>query len=54
MHVVGMEEIFQYAPKETHVQDVKRIFRYLKGTLEFGLWYTRNDTLSFIAYSDSN
>jgi hypothetical protein len=39
MQVVGQVRRFQTAPKETHVQEVKRIFRYLKGTLEFGLWY---------------
>jgi hypothetical protein len=30
---------FQEAPKELDVLAVKRIFRYFKGTKEFGLWY---------------
>jgi hypothetical protein len=39
MHAVGRIGRFQDAPKETHVQAVKIIFIYLKGTLKFGLWY---------------
>jgi protein associated with RNAse G/E len=34
---VGMVAIFQEATKEIHVQTVKRIFRYLKGTIDLGL-----------------
>ena len=41
MQVVGQVERFQAAPKESHVLAVKRIFRYLKGTKEFGLWYPK-------------
>jgi hypothetical protein len=32
---------FQATPKESHVLAVKWIFRYLKGTKEFGLWYPK-------------
>ena len=32
--------------------DVKRIFRYLKVTLDFGLWYPRNKIFDLIAYTD--
>jgi hypothetical protein len=42
---------FQAAPKESHVLAVKRIFRYLKGTKEFGLWYPKGNDLSLIAYT---
>jgi hypothetical protein len=45
---------FQVAPKESHVLAVKRIFRYLKGTEEFGLWYPKGKDLSLIAYTDAN
>ena len=38
---VGMVARFQSTPKENHVQAVKRIFRYLKGTINLGLWYPR-------------
>ena len=32
--VVGMVSRFQATPRESHVQVVKRIFRYLKGTMD--------------------
>jgi hypothetical protein len=41
MQAVGQVARFQEAPKESHVLAVKRIFRYLKGTEEFGLWYPK-------------
>jgi hypothetical protein len=33
---------------------VKSIFRYLKGTQEFGLWYPKGKDLSLIAYTDAD
>jgi hypothetical protein len=33
---------------------VKIIFRYLKGTKEFGLWYSKGKDLSLIAYTDAD
>jgi hypothetical protein len=32
---------------------VKRIFRYLKGTKDFGLWYPKGKDLSLITYIDT-
>jgi hypothetical protein len=37
MQDVGIVGRFQYRPKETHLKVVKRIFIYLKRTLELGL-----------------
>jgi hypothetical protein len=31
---------------------VKRIFKYMKGTMTYGLWYPRNQNFQLIAYSD--
>jgi hypothetical protein len=44
-------EIFQ-APKETHVMAVNWLFRYIKGTEDYGLWYPKGNYLSLIAYID--
>jgi hypothetical protein len=33
---------------------VKRIFIYLKGTKEFGLWYPKGKDISLIAYIDAD
>jgi hypothetical protein len=45
---------FQEAPKESHVLVVKRIFKYLKRTKEFGLWYPKGNDLSLITYTDAD
>jgi hypothetical protein len=50
--VVGKVAIFQEEPKESHVQVVKRIFRYLKGTIDLGLWYPSKDSFTLKSYSD--
>jgi hypothetical protein len=45
---------FQDAPKETHVQEVKIIFRYIKVTLDFGSWYSRDDDFTLTPYTYVN
>ena len=39
MQAIGLVSRFQSTPKKTHVATIKRIFRYLKGTVDYGLWY---------------
>jgi hypothetical protein len=51
MHTVGMVGRYQSAPKHSHLLDVKRIFRYLKGTMNYGLWYPRNHNFQLSVYS---
>nr|GEU29445.1 copia protein [Tanacetum cinerariifolium] len=41
-------------PTEKHLQAVKRIFRYLKGTINIGLWYSKDTNLSLTAYADAD
>ena len=45
---VGIVARYQAAPKQNHLLAVKRIFRYLQGTTQYGLWYpkSKNFTLS--------
>ena len=54
MQAVGQVTRFQVAPKETHIIAVKRIFRYLKGTMDFGLWYPKGNELTLIAYLEAD
>ena len=54
MQDVGMVGRFQYSPKQSHLVAVKRIIKYLNGTLDYGLWYPRNQYLQLTAYSDVN
>ena len=53
MQVVGLVARFQSAPKETHVTAVKRIFKYLKGTMEYGLWYRKGQDFTLKAFTDA-
>jgi hypothetical protein len=52
MHVVGMVGRYQSAPKQSHLLAVKRIFRYLKETMNYGLWYPKNQNFQLSVYSD--
>ncbi|GJY66846.1 putative ribonuclease H-like domain-containing protein [Tanacetum coccineum] len=45
---------FQVTPKTSHIHDVKRIFRYLKGQPKFGHWYPRDSLFDLEAFSDSD
>ncbi|GKA39712.1 putative ribonuclease H-like domain-containing protein [Tanacetum coccineum] len=44
---------FQVNPKRSHLHAVKRIFRYLKGQPKLGLWYPKDSTFDFVAYTNS-
>ncbi|GJV48937.1 retrovirus-related pol polyprotein from transposon TNT 1-94 [Tanacetum coccineum] len=41
-------------PKTSHLEAVKRIFRYIKGTTHLGLWYPKGTGVETIVYADSN
>nr|GEV37471.1 uncharacterized mitochondrial protein AtMg00810-like [Tanacetum cinerariifolium] len=45
---------YQAKPTEKHLNAVKRIFRYLKGTINMGLWYSKDTGMSLTAYSDAD
>nr|GEZ91112.1 hypothetical protein [Tanacetum cinerariifolium] len=45
---------FQANPNEHHVSAVKRIFRYLKRTINLGLWYPKDSGFDLTAYSDAD
>ncbi|GJZ17496.1 hypothetical protein Tco_0553619, partial [Tanacetum coccineum] len=45
---------FQVTPKTSHLNAVKRIFKYLKGKPNLGLWYPRESPLDLEAFSDSD
>nr|KYP44624.1 hypothetical protein KK1_033835 [Cajanus cajan] len=45
---------YQSNPKESHLSAMKRIKRYLLGTINLGLWYPKNMSFNLVGYSDSN
>ncbi|GJZ78613.1 hypothetical protein Tco_0643450 [Tanacetum coccineum] len=44
----------QAKPNEKNLQAVKRIFRYLNGTITMGLWYSKDTDMSLTAYADAD
>ncbi|GJW43394.1 hypothetical protein Tco_0072193 [Tanacetum coccineum] len=45
---------YQAHPTEKHLKEVKRIFRYLRQTINMGLWYSKDSGFELIAYSDAD
>ena len=45
---------FQVCPKESHLNAVKRIFRYLRHQPKLGLWYPKDSPFDLVSYSDSD
>nr|GEZ71887.1 uncharacterized mitochondrial protein AtMg00810-like [Tanacetum cinerariifolium] len=45
---------YQAYPIEKYLKEVKRIFRYLWGTVNMGLWYTKDSGFELIGFSDAD
>ncbi|GJQ92469.1 hypothetical protein Tco_0003608 [Tanacetum coccineum] len=45
---------YQARPTEKHLNAVKRIFRYLKGTVNRGLWYPKDSSIALTAFADAD
>ncbi|KAK1415024.1 hypothetical protein QVD17_30793 [Tagetes erecta] len=54
MYAVCVCARYQSDPKESHLVAVKRIFRYLKGKPNLGLWYPYEGNFELYSYSDSD
>ena len=45
---------FQSSPREFHLNAIKRIFKYLSGSLYLELWYPRSSSFDLISYSNAD
>nr|GEV75050.1 copia protein [Tanacetum cinerariifolium] len=45
---------FQEAPKTSHLEAIKRIFQYIKGTTHLGLWYPKGTRIEIVVYAKSD
>ncbi|GKD36499.1 putative ribonuclease H-like domain-containing protein, partial [Tanacetum coccineum] len=54
MSSMGELTFFLVNPKVSHLHDVKKIFRYLKGQPKLGLWYPKDSPFDLVAYIDSD
>nr|GEW17408.1 hypothetical protein [Tanacetum cinerariifolium] len=48
------KELLLARPTEKHLHAVKRIFRYLRGTVNQGLWYLKDYSIALIAFADTD
>ncbi|XP_026417450.1 uncharacterized protein LOC113312932 [Papaver somniferum] len=51
---VGCCARFQADPRESHLKAVKRIIRYVNGTMDYGLSYSMDTNNNIVAYSDAD
>jgi hypothetical protein len=54
LYGVGLVSRYMETPRESHWLAAKRILRYIKGTLNFGLFYTYGESADLVGYSDSD
>ncbi|KAD4586312.1 hypothetical protein E3N88_23913 [Mikania micrantha] len=47
---VGITSRFMQAPKASHLQAIKQVLRYVKGTIDFGIGYHRAEGSSLVGY----
>ncbi|GJR86729.1 putative ribonuclease H-like domain-containing protein [Tanacetum coccineum] len=45
---------YQSRPTKKHLEAVKRVFRYLQGTINMGLWYPKDTAMALTAYADAD
>nr|GFA66958.1 hypothetical protein [Tanacetum cinerariifolium] len=44
---------YQAKPTKKHLETLKWVFRYLKGTINWGLWYPKDTAMALTAYADA-
>ncbi|GKA51470.1 retrovirus-related pol polyprotein from transposon TNT 1-94 [Tanacetum coccineum] len=54
VHATCLSARYQAKPTEKHLKEVKRIFHYLRGTVNMGLWYTKDSGFELTGYSDAD
>nr|GEY54525.1 integrase, catalytic region, zinc finger, CCHC-type, peptidase aspartic, catalytic [Tanacetum cinerariifolium] len=52
--VVCMCARYQAKPTKKHLETLKRVFRYLKGIINWGLWYPKDTAMALTAYADAD
>ena len=54
MFVVNLLSRYLAHPAELHLQAVKRVLRYIKGTLSYGIFYKQSGDVELLAYTDND
>nr|GEZ91416.1 uncharacterized mitochondrial protein AtMg00810-like [Tanacetum cinerariifolium] len=51
---LATDALYQAKPSKKHLEALKRVFRYLKGTINWGLWYPKDLPMALTAYADAD
>jgi len=54
LYGVGLISRYMETPDQSHLNTAKRILRYIKGTINEGMFYTSSNTFSLVGYSDND
>ncbi|GKA62128.1 retrovirus-related pol polyprotein from transposon TNT 1-94 [Tanacetum coccineum] len=54
VYAVCMCARYQDCPTKNYLHAVKRIFRYLRGTVNRGLWYSKDSAIDLTAFADAD
>ncbi|GJS19683.1 retrovirus-related pol polyprotein from transposon TNT 1-94 [Tanacetum coccineum] len=52
--VVCMCARYQASPTKKHLEALKRVFQYLRGTFNWDLWYLKDTAMALTAYADAD
>ncbi|GJU93108.1 retrovirus-related pol polyprotein from transposon TNT 1-94 [Tanacetum coccineum] len=47
-------QMYQTSPTKKHLEALKWVFRYLRGTINWGLWYPKDTAMALTAYADAD
>ncbi|XP_030479071.1 uncharacterized mitochondrial protein AtMg00810-like [Cannabis sativa] len=53
-YVVGVVSRYMQQPKKPHLEVVRRILRYVKDTINYGLFYKKGDEVKIVGYCDAD
>ena len=54
MFVVNYLSKFIQSTSQIHFVAVKRVLRYLKGTVEFGIYFVKSSSVKLVGFSNSD
>jgi len=54
LNVISILSRFMHCASELHLKAAKRVIRYVKGTCNFGIKFTRSKEFKLVGFSDSD
>ncbi|GJU50562.1 retrovirus-related pol polyprotein from transposon TNT 1-94 [Tanacetum coccineum] len=50
----AVDPTYQATPTKKHLEALTRVFQYLRGTINWGLWYLKDTAIALMAYADAD